>query len=216
MEEKFISGLLIIENSLCIDFDKHAIHEAGNSDTPISLSDQTWRLLKFFCENNGQVLSKETLYSQVISDYAGASDSDDSTVKTAVSRLRNKIKEIINDADFNNRLISTRKGQGYIFMKLSSDNSKLFTSKQENLNDTFFKCPKEVSYFYGREKELLQIDETLRQKGYVYITGTSGIGKSEIAKRFVNVYGDNYSNVQFISYTRSLKESIAVLDFSLN
>ena len=216
MEEKFISGLLIIENSLCIDFDKHAIHEAGNSDTPVSLSDQTWRLLKFFCENNGQVLSKETLYSQVISDYAGASDSDDSTVKTAVSRLRNKIKEIINDADFNNRLISTRKGQGYIFMKLSSDNSKLFTSKQENLNDTFFKCPKEVSYFYGREKELLQIDETLRQKGYVYITGTSGIGKSEIAKRFVNVYGDNYSNVQFISYTRSLKESIAVLDFSLN
>lgn len=80
---------------------------------------------------------------------------------------------------------------------------------QENkYSKAIWRCPKPVSYFYGRENELSLISHRLEEKNTIVITGISGIGKTELVKRYVEVNRDKYENVLFLTYNESIKEML--------
>lgn len=80
---------------------------------------------------------------------------------------------------------------------------------QENkYSKAIWRCPKPVSYFYGRENELSLISHRLEEKNTIVITGISGIGKTELVKRYVEINRDKYENVLFLTYNESIKETL--------
>ena len=48
----------------------------------------------------------------------------------------------------------------------------------------------------------------MRNNNYVFLEGVGGIGKTELAKKYVENYGYKYNAVQFIKYYNYLKETI--------
>ena len=79
-----MSGLL--KGDLVIDSAEHRISVAGD---PISLSPLEYRLLEYFAEHAGQVISRERLLQDVWR-YVG--EVETRTVDTHVGRLRKKIE----------------------------------------------------------------------------------------------------------------------------
>ena len=74
---------------------------------PISLKPKEFALLEFMMRNPNRALTKEVILQQVW-DYRF--DPQSNIVDALISRLRNKI-----DAPFDNALIETRRGVGYVF-----------------------------------------------------------------------------------------------------
>lgn len=68
-------------------------------------------------------------------------------------------------------------------------------------------------YFCGREKELQTFSEMLEAEDKIFIYGIGGIGKSEFAKRFIKDNKSEFTNVLFITYADSLKNTIAGINF---
>ncbi|MDE5992791.1 MAG: hypothetical protein K2G87_07040, partial [Oscillospiraceae bacterium] len=68
-------------------------------------------------------------------------------------------------------------------------------------------------YFCGREKELQTFSEMLEAEDKVFIYGVGGIGKSEFVKRFIKDNKSEFTNVLFITYADSLKNTIAGINF---
>lgn len=67
------------------------------------------------------------------------------------------------------------------------------------------------SFSVGRKDELKEIKRRLDCDGYVFIKGIGGLGKSEIAKLYAEVYKNEYHTVQFCKYTNSLKAVVATM-----
>lgn len=74
--------------------------------------------------------------------------------------------------------------------------------------------PRPCRWFCGRERELEELHELLRDHGKVFLHGIPGIGKSELAKAYASKYAKEYTNVLYIPYRGSLHRSLAELDFS--
>ena len=55
--------------------------------------------------------------------------------------------------------------------------------------------------FIGRENELIQIHGALKDHNIVFLHGFGGIGKSEITKRYLQIYENEYDAVVFLKYT---------------
>ncbi len=68
-------------------------------------------------------------------------------------------------------------------------------------------------YFCGREKELQAFSEMLEAEDKVFIYGVGGIGKSEFVKRFIKDNKSEFTNILFITYSDSLKNTIAGINF---
>ena len=68
-------------------------------------------------------------------------------------------------------------------------------------------------YFCGREKELQAFSEMLEAENKIFIYGVGGIGKSEFVKRFIKDNKSEFTNVLFITYADSLKNTIAGINF---
>jgi DNA-binding response OmpR family regulator len=82
-------------------------HSCRREDKPIDLSATEYRLLKYFMENAGKVLTKNMLLEHVWDmDF----DPTTSMVETHISRLRSKLEK-----PFSTKVISTLKGAGYRF-----------------------------------------------------------------------------------------------------
>ncbi|MBQ8663507.1 MAG: toll/interleukin-1 receptor domain-containing protein [Eubacterium sp.] len=64
------------------------------------------------------------------------------------------------------------------------------------------------SMFVGREAELAEIADYLKQDHVLFLQGMGGIGKSEIAKGYAKYYADRYDTVLFTGYTSNLLELI--------
>lgn len=76
--------------------------------------------------------------------------------------------------------------------------------------------PKPCRWFVGREDELEKIGELLRENKNVFLHGIAGIGKSELAKKFVDENGKKYSAVLWISCRGSLWQSITEMKTALD
>lgn len=65
--------------------------------------------------------------------------------------------------------------------------------------------------FVGRAKELTELHEGINEKGKVFISGFGGIGKSELVKKYINIYGKDYDSISFVKYTGSLLDDLKTI-----
>lgn len=61
--------------------------------------------------------------------------------------------------------------------------------------------PVNTCEFVGRAKELTELHEGIKEKRKVFISGFGGIGKSELVKKYINIYGKDYDSISFVKYT---------------
>ncbi|NLL77074.1 MAG: ATP-binding protein, partial [Clostridiales bacterium] len=69
-------------------------------------------------------------------------------------------------------------------------------------------------YFIGRKEELKAVDKALQEHNPVFITGTAGMGKSELAKTYAKKNEKKYTNILHLFYDGDLKKCIAHMEFS--
>ena len=90
-------------DDLILHIDKHIVERAGHE---IKLTLQEFKLLQLLMENKNKVLTRTQILDNVWGvDY----DSNTNVVDVYISYLRNKI-----DSDYDNKLIETIKGRGYL------------------------------------------------------------------------------------------------------
>ena len=85
-------------------------------------------------------------------------------------------------------------------LKVEANPQKRFLYSSLNFNKSFF---------VGREKELSEIHDALNENNVVFLSGIGGIGKSELAKRYGQIYRDEYDAIIFGMYTGSLMSFIS-------
>lgn len=74
--------------------------------------------------------------------------------------------------------------------------------------------PKTRTPIYGRNNECKIISKKLKKHSIIFLWGIAGIGKSELAKYYILSYKDSFSNVIYIPFSSSIKETIANLSFN--
>ena len=103
------------------------------------------------------------------------------------------------------------------FIKRNSE-KKLLTSGEYSpvIADYIFEndTPAPCKFFCGRDTELEELHETLISNDKIFLYGIAGIGKSELAKAYARKYKKNYANILYITYSGSLTDDIAALDFA--
>lgn len=62
--------------------------------------------------------------------------------------------------------------------------------------------------FVGRSGELTRIHEALQENQVLYLSGIGGIGKTELAKKYVQQYRESYDTVAFVFFDESIEHSI--------
>jgi serine/threonine protein kinase len=68
--------------------------------------------------------------------------------------------------------------------------------------------PLESCAFVGRERETQLIKSSLEEDGKVFVSGSGGIGKSELVKHFISVHGEDYDSIVFLTYRGSVSDVI--------
>lgn len=74
--------------------------------------------------------------------------------------------------------------------------------------------PSKAAYFVGREAEMQEIEERLKQTDKLFISGMGGLGKSELVKQYAHVHRDEYDAVIFAVCNTDL-ESLILDDTAL-
>ena len=65
-----------------------------------------------------------------------------------------------------------------------------------------------------RNSDLYNIHDRLETDGFVFIKGMGGLGKSELAKMYVECFATNYHTIQFCKYVDSIKAMVAAIPIS--
>lgn len=73
--------------------------------------------------------------------------------------------------------------------------------------------PPNRTVIIGRDSECKKIANTLSSRSIIFLWGVAGIGKSELAKHYINANKDSFSNTIYIPFNTSIKESIANMNF---
>lgn len=76
------------------------------------------------------------------------------------------------------------------------------------------RLPSANRYFIGRKEELKAVAKALQEHNPVFITGTAGMGKSELAKTYAKKNEKKYTNIIHLFYDGDLKKCIAHIEFS--
>lgn len=94
---------IVVCDDLKLDIDRHLVERSG---VELKLTLQEFKLLQLLMENKNRVLSRSQILNTVWGiDY----DSSTNVVDVYISYLRNKV-----DTNFENKLIQTVKGRGYL------------------------------------------------------------------------------------------------------
>ena len=74
-----------------------------------------------------------------------------------------------------------------------------------------------IANFVGRENELRQI-ETIFSSGQqvLFLSGMGGIGKTELAKRYAYLYGEEYRTIVFVPYQESIVQTVCGEDIHIH
>ncbi len=65
-----------------------------------------------------------------------------------------------------------------------------------------------VANFVGRNRELDEINEAILQYQVLFVSGIGGIGKTELVKRYVYEYQEQYRRIVFVSFHNSIMETV--------
>ena len=71
--------------------------------------------------------------------------------------------------------------------------------------------PANTCIFVGRETEIVELHKGIKDTGKVFVSGFGGIGKSEIVKKYIDIYGKDYDSVSFVRYTGSLIDDLKAI-----
>ena len=132
--------------------------------------------------------------SPTIDYYLGRAHIMDGSVPPEVVRLNELVNRII-----------VKLGQEPTF-KMSIDEPTLNKKKEYKLIGTIAYPDTE---FLGRKKELNQIYEMINGNvNKVFLVGMGGIGKSEIAKKYISEHNEDYAIILWVSFEKSLEQTI--------
>ena len=97
-----------------------------------------------------------------------------------------------------------------------NDHGSRHTLLSPDLSDVLLsnKLPSVNRYFIGRKEELKAIGKSLQEHNPVFITGTAGMGKSELAKTYAKKNEKKYTNIIHIFYDGDLKKCVTRMEFS--
>ncbi len=129
--------------------------------------------------------SVDVIGTEKADEFAGITD--DAALITALIRYA-----ILNDHDSKHTL-------------LSPDLSDIMLSNR---------LPSANRYFIGRKEELKAITKALQEHNPVFITGTAGMGKSELAKTYAKKSEKKYTNIIHLFYDGDLKKCITHMEFN--
>lgn len=76
------------------------------------------------------------------------------------------------------------------------------------------RLPSANRYFIGRKEELKAVAKALQDYNPVFITGTAGMGKSELVKTYAKKNEKKYTNIIHLFYDGDLKKSVAHMEFN--
>mgnify|MGYP004469384871 FL=1 len=97
-----------------------------------------------------------------------------------------------------------------------NDHGSRHTLLSPDLSDVLLsnRLPSVNRYFIGRKEELKAIGKSLQEHNPVFITGTAGMGKSELAKTYAKKNEKKYTNIIHIFYDGDLKKCVTLMEFS--
>lgn len=97
-----------------------------------------------------------------------------------------------------------------------NDHDSKHTLLSPDLSDILLsnRLPSANRYFIGRKEELKAVAKALQDYNPVFITGTAGMGKSELAKTYAKKNEKKYTNIIHLFYDGDLKKCIAHMEFS--
>lgn len=76
------------------------------------------------------------------------------------------------------------------------------------------RLPSANRYFIGQKEELKAVAKALQDYNPVFITGTAGMGKSELVKTYAKKNEKKYTNIIHLFYDGDLKKSVAHMEFN--
>ena len=129
--------------------------------------------------------SVDVIGTEKADEFAGITD--DAELITALIRYA-----ILNDHDSKHTLLSPDLSDNLLSNRLPSAN----------------RC------FIGRKEELKAVAKALQEHNLVFITGTAGMGKSELAKTYAKKNEKKYTNIIHLFYDGDLKKCIDHMEFS--
>lgn len=100
--------------------------------------------------------------------------------------------------------------------KSAEDLSKALNNLLDVINEKNYiisSFPVNTCTFVGRETEINELHKSIKDTGKVFISGFGGIGKSEIVKKYINIYGKDYDSISFVRYTVSLLDDLKAIKF---
>lgn len=139
--------------------------------------------------------------SATVDYYCGRAHMMDGTVPPEVARIN----------ELTNRII-LRLGKEPIY-QISMDNPSNSKKKEYSITGTIAYPDAE---FLGRKQEIAEIQKHLKSNiNKVFLVGMGGIGKSEIAKKYINDNREEYIIVLWIPFEKSIEQTI-INDNKLN
>jgi DNA-binding winged helix-turn-helix (wHTH) protein/tetratricopeptide (TPR) repeat protein len=196
-----------------IEFAEFVFETGGNllmrGGAVVSLEPSAARVLRYFLESDGRLVSKEELLETVWRDVFTTED----VLKRAVSQIRRALGD---DAQ-NPRFIETHHRRGYRFITAPKSNqqSKSVNLKAQNSVKFYEKNPDgdpNFDCFVGREREIIFLQTEFRrvQNGAgqpILLVGEPGIGKTQTAARFTGWASATHNTVplrvRFFDYEAS-------------
>lgn len=80
------------------------------------------------------------------------------------------------------------------------------------------RVPAPCEHFCGRDKEIKVLHELLLGKGFAFVTGLAGMGKSELSRAYAHVYSQDYASYYqhtiHVTFHNSLRETICAIPFA--
>lgn len=97
-----------------------------------------------------------------------------------------------------------------------NDHDSKHTLLSPDLSDILLsnRLPSANCYFIGRKEELKAVAKALQDHNPVFITGTAGMGKSELVKTYAKKNEKKYTNIIHLFYGGDLKKCVAHMEFS--
>lgn len=97
-----------------------------------------------------------------------------------------------------------------------NDHDSKHTLLSPDLSDILLsnRLPSANRYFIGRKEELKAVAKALQEHNPVFITGTAGMGKSELAKTYAKKNEKKYTNIIHLFYGGNLKKCVTHMEFS--
>lgn len=123
------------------------------------------------------------------------------------TKKADEFAQITDDAEFITTLVR---------YAILNDHDSRHTPLSPDLSDILLsnKLPSVNRNFLGRKEQLKIVSKTLQENNLVFITGTAGMGKSELAKTYAKKNEKKYTNIIHLFYDGDLKKCVAQMEIS--